>query len=312
MPREFGRCEIDILAPAKLNLSLRIVGARADGYHLIESIVVPVDLYDRLTVSVSPAEHSLIEFQSSGMDLGVTEEENLVVRAARLFLKHFRLSACIRLVLQKEIPVGAGLGGGSSDAAAVLSCLWKVLDRNPLSRSLSGQNLTQLAAELGADVPFFLESRPARLSGIGENVDPLASWPDWKFVVVFPWVSLATVDVYRYYDASLTKLDGESSVPISAFDRTSPHALMVNDLENAALRIFPGLQMIKERLFEEGARAAMMTGSGSAVFGIWETAADARAAARRINRRGFWARAVSILMERPRLVVRNVGRSPSW
>ncbi len=279
---------LNVLAAAKLNLCLRIVGRRDDGYHLLDSIMVPISIFDRLVVTAQPATSTSVAFGCDAVDLP-TDERNSAVRAAHLFLTRTGSRQAVSIHLHKQIPVGAGLGGGSSDAAAILVGL------NQLLRTqVDAAELARWGAEIGADVPFFIVGRPARVRGVGELIDPLASWPSWAMVVVFPGVSLVTADVYRAYDA-LTKETLESSIRVSVNGETSVRDLLVNDLESAAIQIYPPLKALQRRLMDFGALGAAMTGSGSAMFGVWPDQVQAEAAAAGLRREGLWAHAVEIL-----------------
>lgn len=288
------------LAPAKINLGLRVTGVRADGYHLLDSIIVPIALFDRLTIRVRPAARVGVELRCSqpGIPCG---DENLIVRAARLFLERTKRAADIAVDLDKHIPVGGGLGGGSSDAAAALLALDRLL-----CTGIEAPQLMEWGAELGADVPFFVHGRPARVRGIGEVVDELDFRCPWFLVVVFPGFSLSTAAVYRAYDASLTNRFSDSSVPTFASARTPLHESLVpeslvNDLEAVATQIHPPIRTLKLQLLDMGALGAHMTGSGSAVFGVWERREEAYAAAEQMQRKGNWARAVEILDATPEI-----------
>ncbi len=183
-------------SPAKVNLCLRVVGRRADGYHLLDSIFVPVDLCDRIEVEIEDVraggETSLevrCEFPGVPQD-----ERNLAARAARALLAACGLGARLRLVIEKTIPPGAGLGGGSGNAATVLRGLDAML-----GLSSSAGLLRELALALGADVPFFLCGGAARVRGIGENVQPITGWPDLHLVVAIPPVEIATAWVFQRF-----------------------------------------------------------------------------------------------------------------
>jgi 4-diphosphocytidyl-2-C-methyl-D-erythritol kinase len=191
-------------APAKVNLGLRLTGRRADGYHTLESVFVPIEIWDELTLDVSPGTLKIeLEMEpATGEELPAAlgdvsaGPDNLVVRAAAAFCEHTGLEAQIGLRLRKRIPAGAGLGGGSSDAAAVLRGLASLCDPAIPLQSLHG-----VALSLGADVPFFLSPQPALVRGIGEKIESLSGVPALDLVVVNPGISLATAEVYRAADA---------------------------------------------------------------------------------------------------------------
>ena len=295
MPSRFSRggsAVFRVRAPAKINLCLRIVGRRVDGYHSLDSYVVPISLFDELSLRVEASSEPHVTFRSNLRRLDAATD--LTVRAAHLFMRRTGKPLRVAIRLLKHIPIGAGLGGGSSDAAAALHCLAAASRPIVSRRRLRGWSL-----ELGADVPFFVEGRPARIRGIGELVSPLRTVPPWALVLAFPGVGLSTAEVYRAYDRSLTKKQGKSSIRASALARVPPAEILMNDLETAATRLFPEIHALKVRLEELGAVSALMTGSGSAVFGIWNEKRGARTAAQRLNHDGVWARAVEILERCP-------------
>jgi 4-diphosphocytidyl-2-C-methyl-D-erythritol kinase len=289
--------ESRVLAPAKVNLSLRITGRRADGYHLIDSVMAPVGLYDELVIRIGPP--------ANGKEptVQVTSDSphapggpgNLAFKAAELLLSMLpQRSSRIDIEIRKRIPVGSGLGGGSSDAAAVLVRLNQIL---AVSRSLA--ELATLGARLGADVPFFVHGRPARVTGIGDVVCPLAIPEPLSLVVCSDGRTLATRDVYAGVDLALTSGHLGSNIATFVSGGKPLSALVVNDLEAAAARLHPGVLSLKARLMRHGARSALMTGSGAAVFGIWPDFESAKHAAGRLRECGLWAEAAQTLAASP-------------
>ncbi len=275
--------------PGKINLNLVICGRREDGYHLLESEMVPIEVADTLSVRISPEPVS-VELEVSGGNVP-SGPDNLVCRAAKLLLERYGRDARVEMRLEKRIPSGAGLGGGSSDAATAL----RVLDRL-LGLGAGAETLQRLGLELGADVPFFVAGRPALVSGIGEQLAPLSSHPSKPLVVAFRGPGLATSEVYAAYDASLTSPQADST--ILDFPRSfgfSPR----NDLEDAASRIDPGVKLLKEAFFAQGACEVGMSGSGSAVFGFFPDEAAAEQCAERFGKDGIWAEATRVLRTLP-------------
>jgi 4-diphosphocytidyl-2-C-methyl-D-erythritol kinase len=210
---------------------------------------------------------------------------NLAVRAAVAFLEAAGIEAGLRLVLEKQIPAAAGLGGGSSDAAAVLRGLARIYPD-----ATSPQGLQQLALSLGADIPFFLDPRPALVTGIGEQIEPISGVPALSLLLAHPGVALATADVYRAYDASgasLTPVRAGSTMPwVSALREGGDHALaelLENDLEQAAVRLCPRISQLREAIESSGALAVGMSGSGPTVFGIFRDTIVASRARDRLN-----------------------------
>jgi 4-diphosphocytidyl-2-C-methyl-D-erythritol kinase len=274
------------------------VGRRSDGYHLIDSFIVPISLFDVLEIRASEAARTRIRI--SPPIPGLPPEENLAVRGARLYLERVRRQAEVEIYLSKSIPAGAGLGGGSSDAASTMLALNRILDGR-IRRS----TLARWGEGLGADIPFFVHGQPAWVTGIGETVEPVAKGLPWWLVVGFGGTPLSTADVYDAYDRSLTRTGGPSTIRLPISKHTPPEDLLVNDLETAAMMIDPGVERLKERLRELGAAGASMTGSGSAVFGVWLRQEEARSAARRLEEEGFWARMVEIIGRSPKMTPRD-------
>lgn len=280
-----------VRTPAKLNLGLALVGTRADGYHLLESVFAPIALYDEVELAVEPGTAGISLDCGPPLDPGLPEAlhrvpsgpENLVHRAAQLFCDRTGYRARVSIRLRKGIPAGAGLGGGSSDAAAVLRGL-----RDLSGLACSPEALARIALELGADVPFFLAPRPALVTGIGEQIEPLEGLPELEVVLVNPGKSLATAEVYRMADqlgVALTKQSpGSTMRALSGLTRENRDAapalrdLLINDLEPAARLLCPPLARIADRLDRLGASAVSMTGSGATVFGVFATDRDAREA----------------------------------
>lgn len=297
-----------IAAPAKVNLGLRVTGRRADGYHELRSLFVPLDLCDEVELAVEPAAAACVSFELVG-DSGPVDAqvprgaENLAARAAEGFLRAAGLPARVAIRLTKRIPAAAGLGGGSSDAGAVLRGLCELLPG-----ALAGPALGELALRLGADVPYFLDPRPADVSGIGERIRPRSGVPSLALVLLKPVVGLSSAEVFRAYDDDA--LRGSAAAPPGGLDdaltrRDPPPTLpppalagsaaldLANDLEPVALRLCPPLARLREALRATGARAVGMTGSGPTLYGVYRDAADASAGFERLDARGAWARVVA-------------------
>jgi 4-diphosphocytidyl-2-C-methyl-D-erythritol kinase len=262
-----------IRAPAKINLSLRVVGKRRDGYHLVDTIMLPVSLYDEIEIArPRSGRRGLLEV-TCDHPLVPSGKRNIVYKAAELLLGKQAVRTPLRIHIRKRIPVGAGLGGGSSDAAATLRALNR---RYRLKKSR--RELLSLGAALGADVPFFILGRPARARGIGDKLTPLGSMPRLWAIILYPGFPVSTRWAYRNLSFKLTKGIGNTSLKRFKRDRRGLAPSLVNDLEKVVFRRYPRLAALKERLIQEGARAALMSGSGSSVFGIFFTGAAARKA----------------------------------
>ncbi len=293
---------LSVLAPAKINFCLRVLGRRDDGYHLLDSVMLPIGLYDELTVQMTSGP----QYVGTRPDIVVTSDSdsapggpaNLAYRAATLLLEEVKPPLRVLVHIGKRIPIGSGLGGGSSDAAAVLLGLNHFLG-NPYTTA----QLAAVGGRIGADVSFFVYGRPARVRGIGEQITPLEGWPTLQLVVCSDGHALATRLVYSKVDLSLTTRRSHSNIAPLVIGREPISELLVNDLEAAAAQIHPEVLSLKTRLLELGAGGALMTGSGSAVFGVFVDAQQAQRVATVLRAQGLWAEAVHTLDISP--AVRN-------
>jgi 4-diphosphocytidyl-2-C-methyl-D-erythritol kinase len=249
-------------SPAKVNLCLRIVGRRADGYHLLDSIFATIDLCDRIDVSVEPASGSASEVVVRCDDPAIpSDASNLASRAATALLASCGVAARVTIDIAKRIPAGGGLGGGSSNAATVLRALTQLLNLD-----VAPDRLAEVALGLGADVPFFLTGGCARVRGIGEQVERVAGWPGMRLAIVMPPVAVSTAWAFGAYPSDRLRGGPEAELLVSGHPVDA--ATMVNDLEHVVLPEFPPIARAKERLLAAGATAAVMSGSGSAVVGV--------------------------------------------
>jgi 4-diphosphocytidyl-2-C-methyl-D-erythritol kinase len=245
---------------AKLNLGLRVLYRRLDGYHELRTVFQTISLADRLDVAFTPSSKTRIEIAGSHDIV-----DNLVEKAARMVLEVIRAKADIRFELKKNIPMGSGLGGGSSDAAAVLLAL-PVLAGKPVSM----ERLSALAGRLGSDVPFFLHGGGAMGMGRGEELYPLPDRPRLKGILVVPGIHSSTAEAYRDLSGQLTSIALQNK--LNSFQREiwrGGEAVDDNDFEGVVFARHPDLKRIKDRLRQMGARPAAMTGSGSAIFGLF-------------------------------------------
>ena len=275
--------KLTLSAPAKINLTLGITGLREDGYHLLESIMQTVSLADTLSFERIPS-GILLSCNKSHIP---TDERNLCYKAARKYLDAAGISGGIRIDLIKCIPDGAGMGGGSSDAAQVLKAMQALYPAEV--------DLPRIAASLGADVPFFLKGGTVLCSGIGEVLEPISlPQKDSLFCVVTkPEAGLSTPAVYKLYDqsgAAFSKpLSQEMRARLESGDPKALFAALYNDLELPAISQLPEIAARKELLLSLGADAAMMTGSGSAVFGLFREKEKAQTCEKAIREKGLEA-----------------------
>ncbi len=270
---------MQVLAPAKVNLYLRIVGRRPDGYHLLDSLMVPVSLYDEITVEAESGRPEIVMTCDDPTVPG--GKTNLAYKAAALLCREAGVQAGVSINLRKCIPAGAGLGGGSSNAAAVLKSV-NIL----LSLGLPEARLGALAACLGADVPFFIPCRPARVEGIGEILTAVQALPLRWLVIVVPPFGVSTPWAYRRFDELLPSELSPVHLAQATAGQWPPAELFINDLERAVLPEYPLLAQLKNHLLRLDAQGALMSGSGSAVFGVFRSRAAAEQAVTALGEKG--------------------------
>ncbi len=252
-----------VLAPAKLNLVLKVLAKRPDGYHELFTIFQKVTLFDELILALTPEKEIILETQGEVP----TGEDNLCVRAAKLYQARTNKIFGLKIRLTKKIPMAAGLGGGSSDAAAVLKFL------NQHFGALSQEELMALGRRLGADVPFFLSPYSTALGrGIGEILSPWPTFPAW-YVVVCPEVQISTAWAYQNL-----RLTTPCELPNYEPDQPLWHQGLVNDFEPLIFAAYPEIGRWKRRLKELGAKEALLSGSGASVFGVFEALEEAKKA----------------------------------
>jgi 4-diphosphocytidyl-2-C-methyl-D-erythritol kinase len=274
--------EVRIPALAKVNLRLEVLGKRADGFHELRTVFQTISLKDdlRLKFTRKPG----IELQVRGNDSLSSEpiEKNLVYRAVDALRQEFRQRDGVGIELRKTIPAGRGLGGGSSDAAAAMIGYLRLA-----KKQLPRERLFELAATLGADVPFFLEGGRAFGIGKGHEIYPLPDLPRRHLLVVSPKsIHVPTPDAYRWLDAlrlnatELTNSDGNPKLyRFCALSWSLQGSPLLNDFEDAVFQQHPRLAEIKRDLLQNGATEALLAGSGSAVIGVFPSPAKARRAA---------------------------------
>jgi 4-diphosphocytidyl-2-C-methyl-D-erythritol kinase len=247
---------------AKINLGLNIVERRADGYHNLETVFYPIPLTDVLEIVPAAGADSTLTCYGNAVDCPV--ESNLVMRAYRLLQREYAVPP-VDIFLYKHIPDGAGLGGGSSDAAHTLTMLNAMFDLG-----LSPERLAHLAATLGADCPFFIYNRPMQATGIGDVLTPVeVALSGMTLVLVKPPVSVPTKQAYAHVTPQAPALLARDVVkqPIPMWD-----GALKNDFEPSVFGEHPRLWLIKAALLDAGAQYAAMSGSGSAIFGIFDSA----------------------------------------
>jgi 4-diphosphocytidyl-2-C-methyl-D-erythritol kinase len=247
---------------AKINLGLHITSKRKDGYHDIETCMVPIPLYDALEMIVDKK----TVFEVSGLAIPGDEKDNLILKALKLLRKDFNDLPNVHIHLLKNIPMGAGLGGGSADAAFALTLMNKLFELH-----LEDWFLEDYAAQLGSDCPFFIQNTPKIATGRGEMLEPVEV--DLKgdhILLVKPPIHIGTKEAYE----GVNPQKPNESLKEILVDKTLWKAHLVNDFEASIFPMYPELAGIKNQLYEMGAYYAAMSGSGSTVFGLFKEAPE--------------------------------------
>jgi 4-diphosphocytidyl-2-C-methyl-D-erythritol kinase len=257
--------KITLKAPAKINLFLELKNKRKDNYHNLETIMQTVSLYDEISFESSD---NGIFLESDNNNLP-TDSTNIVYKAAKVFYDHFKIDKGVEIYLKKIIPIGAGLGGGSSDAAATLSALVKLYNVN-----IRKEELEEMATNLGADVAFFLTGGTALCKGIGNIVTPLKSIKNLNLVLVNPGFGVNTAGIYKKVRFPLTNGGKINRIALhinnGSFDKKEAFSSCFNRLENFVLADYPEIAKIKNILRGAGC-VSLMSGSGATVFGLIES-----------------------------------------
>ena len=248
----------------KINLGLSITAKRADGFHSVETVMYPIKLHDILEVTAEKQTETI--FNTTGFNIMGGRKQNLVFKAYELLKNDFPLED-VNIHLHKVIPMGAGLGGGSADATFALKLLNNVFDLN-----LDSDQLQKYATELGSDCAFFIQSKPALATGRGELLELInLDLSNYYFVIIKPDILINTSQAYSWIQPS-RKNESLKSIIEKTIDRWKEE--LINDFEAPILNRFPEIKKIKKQLYELGAIYASMTGSGSAVYGIFKTRPD--------------------------------------
>jgi len=277
---------IIVQAPAKVNLCIRVLDRLTNGYHELWSLMHSVDLFDQLRIRLNP-DHNRIRLTCDNTDLPV-DQGNLVYRAAEGVLRRAEQSIGVDIEIRKAIPLAAGLGGGSSDAAAAIYGLGHLLK---LEWGLS--EMCDVGAELGSDIPFFFQTPCAMVRGWGQEVTPCTIEGKRWVVLVNPGFPIKTKWAYGQLASNRSEI-----LPLSPWAETVEHQLevswedviktMENDFESPLFPVYPILKYIKERLGALGAQTALLSGSGATVFGVFDTPESAQAAAAQLQHDTQW------------------------
>ncbi|MDT5268549.1 MAG: 4-diphosphocytidyl-2-C-methyl-D-erythritol kinase [Acidobacteriota bacterium] len=276
--------KINVPAFAKINLGLRVHGRRPDGYHEISTIFQTVTLRD--TLSFQATTDGSLRLVCSDASIPINDS-NLVLRAALALRERYGVRQSARVELEKVIPAGGGLGGGSADAAvtlAALATLWGIqTDRGELA---------EIGARLGADVPFFLTGGTALGTGTGTDIGPLEDAPKMHIVIVVPGVHVSTAEAYHALGApALTKVEPLVNLSVSRTEADFPDSLCgmwSNDFEAVVVRLYPEIGRAREALEGAGGRRVMLSGSGSSVFGVFESIGEAARACETLKSESGW------------------------
>ena len=262
--------KVTVIAPAKINLSLDILGVDERGYHLLDMIMQTVSLFERVTVSKKEKDITL----SSNARYIPTDSKNVAVKAAMLFFEYTGIQGGAHIHIKKTVPIKAGMAGGSADAAGVIVGLDKIYETN-----LTRQQMCEIGAKAGSDVPFMIMGGTKRVQGVGEIIKPCPPMPKCHLVICMPDKGVSTPAAFANYDTLGEKTLVETDKLVAAMEENDIYGVakyMANDLEKAAASEYT--QPIKEELIQQGAIGSVMTGSGAAVFGVFDDEDKAKAA----------------------------------
>jgi 4-diphosphocytidyl-2-C-methyl-D-erythritol kinase len=269
--------ELQYYSYAKINLGLEILSKRSDGYHLINSIFLPISLYDTLTFHTS----STFQIQVYPSTIRIPLQENLIYKSIKLIENKYKINInLVQISLAKNIPIGSGLGGGSSNAATTLVALNEIYSLN-----LSKAELKELANQIGADVPFFIEPKPSLVSGIGDVIEPIDFRFDFPLVLIYPNFPISTKFAYSLIQLESEKEPTNFKDVLKQISHPKEFAdVFRNDFEPPLFEIFPELAEIKSKLLELGAFYASLSGSGSTIYGIFTPSADLESVCREFSK----------------------------
>ncbi len=254
---------------AKINFGLNILSKRPDGYHNIETIFYPIQLHDELIIQKSNS--SLFE---SNIEILNSNADNLIIKAKQKLEEYVNKTFSVKIILKKYIPLGAGLGGGSSNAASTLIALNKLYNLG-----LSGKNLFNIAVQLGSDVPFFLNSVPSFAQGKGEILKKINFEIPYPILVINPGIHVSTPWAYSKVIPEKPKLSLNSIIDNGINNFSELKDKVNNDFEEIVFEKYPEIKELKQSLYDLGAEFALMTGSGSTLFGVFPNLDEAKKAA---------------------------------
>lgn len=278
------RRHVQVKSPAKVNIFLRILGRRPDGYHDLETVMVPLELHDDLIISekVVVRNESRIDILCDQPSVPL-DSNNLCWKAADLLLERIPSDRGVSISLKKQIPAGAGLGGGSSNAASVLLAMNELFQLG-----LTRPELASKGAKIGADVPFFCMGEPTYATGIGDVIEKIDLKSDVWLILINPSFEVSTPWAYKQWDLQLTPIPSRVSNRPTFYGVGGICSLMENDLERVVSAHFPEIGEMKSALVSAGSRKAMMSGSGSTVFGLFDSKHSRDEAMRMISVKDHW------------------------
>ncbi|HSO66990.1 MAG TPA: 4-(cytidine 5'-diphospho)-2-C-methyl-D-erythritol kinase [Desulfatirhabdiaceae bacterium] len=257
-----------IFSPAKINLFLAVTGKRPDGYHNLITLMCPIALFDEIVLDFN---HDRIEVFCNHPDVP-KDETNLAARAVTAFCKHLNIQQGVSIQIDKRIPVAAGLGGGSSNAASVLLAMNRYH-----GNVLPPRVLSEMASTLGSDVPFFIYQKPAIVTGKGDKIEIFNRLSSFSVILICPPISVSTRMVYTNLNLGLTNCEQKLKKLLLNDCHFDPHYGLCNDLETVTVPMHPEIEEIKQMLIQNGALGSLMSGSGPSVFAVFS---DDQAAAR--------------------------------
>ena len=277
---------ISLKARAKINLSLDVTGRRDNGYHDVRMIMQTIDLYDEITIykeAVRDKKDRIVLKSVSGEV--APDKDNLIYKAASLIMDECHIEDCVRISYKKNIPVAAGMAGGSTDAAAVFKGMNELF-----SLGLKSEELREMGVRLGADIPYCIMGGTALSEGIGEILTPLPAMPDCFILIAKPDIGVSTAYVYKTFDSLLEKYHPDVDSMISAIEKknlTGITDLLGNSLEGVTVGEYPVIKNIKELMLGNGAKGSLMSGSGPTVFGVFDKKETAMIAEAKIKEAGI-------------------------
>ena len=265
---------IELFSHAKINLRLDILGKRPDGYHDIRTVFQKITLGDELSIAITK---SSIEVECNHPQVP-DNEGNLAFAAAKTLLDRYKIKDGLRIAIKKKIPVAAGLGGGSSNAAATLMGINQLFELG-----LTDEELMGIGKTIGADVPFFLFGNSALAAGIGDLLEPLIIKPRFLLLLITPDIPISTAWAYGSIRRGLTNSVNNITIPQCINHLAEVIAILSNDLEKVVIPHHPVIQTIKDELLDKGAKGSLMSGSGSTVFGLFESEGEVQEALAQIK-----------------------------